>query len=61
MSDGFEVVDLDNAYFDQDYKLKAIWLGLLWFFIAGFPLIIFNAVHPGHICDAHHNCVWILT
>ena len=43
MSDGGDntqvgdVTLFDTGYFDQDYKLQAIWLGLLWFFIGTIP------------------------
>ena len=34
----------DDGYFDQDFKLQAIWLGLLWFFLGTFPIIMFEII-----------------
>ena len=46
----------NESYFDQDYKLKPIALGLLWFFLAGFPSIIFFALRP-----RWNGSAWLLT
>ena len=48
MSDGADNTQLgdvtifDTAYFDQDYKLQAIWLGLLWFLLGTIPTIAYQ-------------------
>ena len=49
-ADNTEIGDItifDSSYFDQDYKLKPIWLGLLWWLIATVPTIFYRAVRPG--------------
>ena len=33
----------NETYFNQDYKLQAIWLGLDWWFISFMPLIMYAA------------------
>ena len=49
-ADNTEIGDItifDSSYFDQDYKLKPIWLGLLWWFTGIIPVIFFRAARPG--------------
>ena len=46
-----DVTLFDTGYFDQDYKLQNIWLGLLWWFIGIFPLIFYQAARPGYTLD----------
>ena len=66
MSDGADNTEIgnvtifDTAYFDQDYKLKAIWLGLLWFLIGTVPTIAYQAARPGYACVLG-ICSWGLT
>ena len=55
-----DVTIFDTAYFDQDYKLKPIWLGLLWWFIGTLPLIIFRGASIGYNC-AGIICSWGLS
>ena len=58
--DNTEIGDItifDTGYFNQDYKLQAIWLGLLWWLIADTPLIAFQAARPGYSLSGG----WILT
>ena len=55
-----DVQIFDDTYFNQDYKLQAIWLGLIWWFLGTIPLIIFNAWNPGYSCY-NYVCVWGLT
>ena len=50
----------DNTYFDQEYKLQAIWLGLIWWFLGAIPIIVFRAWNPGYYCSGF-VCVWGLT
>ena len=52
------VTIFDTAYFDQDYKLQAVWLGLLWWLISYTPAIAFNAARPGWHCDGLGYCGW---
>ena len=62
--DNVEVGDItifDTSYFNQDYKLKPIWLGLLWFFIGAVPLSSYYVAMPGCIADAFNICVSVLT
>ena len=40
----------DTDYFDQDYKLKPIWLGLLWWLIGFIPVIGYWSARPGFNC-----------
>ena len=55
-----DVQIFDDSYFNQDYKLQAIWLGLIWWFLGTIPLIIYNAWKPGYSCY-HYVCTWGLT
>ena len=59
MSDGADNTEVggttlfDTAYFNQDYKLQAIWLGLLWALMATVPQIAWHAVRPGWRCNVY--------
>ena len=61
MSDGADntqvgdVTMFDTAYFDQDYKLQAIWLGLLWFLLGTIPTIAYN------VYFSTYSGIWFLT
>ena len=37
----------NEVYFNQDYKLQAIWLGLIWWALGIIPSIFFAASRPG--------------
>ena len=39
-----DITIFDTNYFDQDYKLQAIWMGLLWWFIGIMPLIFYRSM-----------------
>merc|ERR1711920_694587 len=41
-----DVTIFDSAYYNQDYKLQAIWLGLVWFALGVMPQIIYSAARP---------------
>ena len=66
MSDGADdtvvgdVTFFDTAYFDQEYKLKAISLGLLWWLMGVFPTVVFFAFRPRWVCTLG-VCAWTLT
>lgn len=67
MSDGADNTEIgnvtifDTAFFDQDYKLQPIWLGLLWFLIGTIPSISYAAARPGYNCNGFGWCGWGLT
>ena len=43
MSDLAEAtIAVSETYFNMDYKLQPVWLGLLWWFLASFPQVLFR-------------------
>ena len=50
----------NEEYFNQDYKLQAIWLGLIWWFLSLIPSIIFAAWSPGYVWNGSYY-YWGLT
>ena len=71
MSDGADntqvgdITIFDTAYFDQDYKLQAIWLGLLWFLLGTIPTIAYNVyvttLSFGWVMSAGEVHAWAVT
>merc|ERR1712110_985282 len=55
-----DVTIFDTSYFDQDYKLKPIWLGLLWWLIGTIPMIIFRGGSIGYDCIGY-SCISIMS
>ena len=53
-------VDSGEDYFNMDYKMKPIWLGLLWWLIGVIPQIAWAAIRPGHTC-AWGPCAYYIT
>ena len=51
---------LNESYFNQDYKLQAVWLGLLWWLMGSLPQIVFRAWTPSYYCVLG-VCTWYLT
>ena len=43
-------IHLQDPYFEPDFKLQAVWLGLTWLLLAAYPTVVFRAGRPGYNC-----------